>query len=187
MKNPMAIITMNSGNKITVELFPKEAPNAVACFIDLAKRGLFNNREIKRVVPNFVIQPTYDSFGRDPQCNVALNGEFKANGINNNLKLEKGIVALGGDGEKISGGSCFFITLSDEAGEKLNGKYTGFGKIIKGYEEVERIEGVKTKEVPSGMDGVLINEPVVPEIIETIEVETFGEEYGKPEIIGLSD
>ena len=186
-RNPIATMIMKSGNKIVIELIPKEAPNAVNCFIDLAERGLFNKREIKRIAPDFVLQPTYDSFERNPECNVALNGEFKVNGFENNLKIEKGVVALGGDGLKMSGGSCFFITLSDEAGKKLDGKYTGFGRVIEGYEEVERIVSVETKSIDIGVKGVVINEPVIPEIIEKIEVETFGITYSKPVIIGLAD
>ncbi|WP_346944387.1 peptidylprolyl isomerase [Clostridium sp.] len=187
MKNPIAIMTMKNGNKIVIELMPKEAPNAVNCFIDLAQKGLFDNREIKRIAPNFVLQPTYDSFGRDPKCNVALNGEFRENGINNNLKIEKGVVALGGDGEKMAAGSCFFITLSDEAGKKLDGKYTGFGKIVEGFEEVQRIVSVETKSVDIGVEGVVVNEPIIPEIIERISIETFGEKYDEPIIIGIAD
>ena len=136
MKNPIATIKMNSGKKIVIELMPECAPNTVNSFIYLAEKGLFDNREIKRIVPGFVIQPTYDSFDRQPECNIAIEGEFRANGFENNLKIEKGVVALGGDGEKISGSSCFFITLSDEAGAKLDGKFAGFGKVIKGYDEV---------------------------------------------------
>jgi peptidyl-prolyl cis-trans isomerase B (cyclophilin B) len=187
MKNPIATMTMKSGNKTLIELIPKEAANSVNCFIYLANKGLFNNREIKRIAPNFVLQPTYDSFDRDPECNVAVNGEFRENGFENNLKIEKGIVALGGDGKTMSGVSCFFITLSDEAGKKLDGKYTAIGRIIEGYEEIERILSVETKSIDSGISGVVINEPVVPEIIESITVETFGIEYGEPVIIGLSD
>ena len=164
-----------------------KAPNTVNCFIYLADKGLFDNREIKRIVPNFVIQPTYDSFDRDPQCNIAINGEFRANGIENNLKIEKGVVALGGDGEKLAGGSCFFITLSDEAGEKLDGKFAGFGRIINGYEEVERIASVETKAVNIGTEGVIVNEPIVPEIIKNIKIETFGVTYSEPIISGIAD
>lgn len=187
MKNPIATIKMNSGKKIVIELMPECAPNTVNSFIYLAEKGLFDNREIKRIVPGFVIQPTYDSFDRQPECNIAIEGEFRANGFENNLKIEKGVVALGGDGEKISGSSCFFITLSDEAGAKLDGKFAGFGKVIKGYDEVERIERVKTKAVDIGIENVTVNEPVVPEIIESIKVETFGKKYKEPIISGIAD
>ena len=37
-RNPIATMTMKSGNKIVIELIPKEAPNAASCFIDLAPR-----------------------------------------------------------------------------------------------------------------------------------------------------
>lgn len=187
MKNPIATMTMSSGNKVIMELMPKEAPNSVNCFIHLANKGLFNNREIKRIAPNFVLQPTYDSFDRDPECNVAVAGEFRENGFENNLKIEKGVVALGGDGKTMSGVSCFYITLSDEAGKRLDGKYTAIGRVIEGYEEVERIVSVETKSVDCGIPGVVVNEPMVPEIIESITVETFGVTYNEPIIIGLSD
>lgn len=187
MKNPIVTITISSGNKILIELMPKEAPNSVNCFIHLANKGIFNNREIKRIVPGFVLQPTYDSFDRDPEANVAVNGEFRENGIENNLKIEKGVVALGGDGKTMSGVSCFYFTLSDEAGKKLDGKYTAIGRVIEGYDEVERIENVKTKPVDIGVPGVFINEPIVPEVIESVIIETFGVTYDEPIIIGLSD
>lgn len=187
MKKPLATIKLNNGKDIIIELEPKEAPNSVNCFIDLANKSVFNNREIKRIVPGFVIQPTYDSFDRDIIANVAVNGEFKANGFKNNLVLKKGVVALGGDGETMSGVSCFFFILSDEAGTKLDGKYTGIGTVIDGYDEIERIEKLQTKSIDVGVPGVTVNEPVIPEIIDSITIETFGINYDKPIISGLSD
>lgn len=187
MKNPIATMTMKNGNKIIMELFPKEAPNTVNCFIFLAKNGLFDDREIKRIAPNFVLQPTYDSFGKDPRCNVAIDGEFKANGFSNNLKIEKWVVALGGDGEKMSGGSCFFITLSDEAGKKLDGKFAGFGRVVEGFKEIERIISVKTRSVDVGIEGVIVNEPLISEIISSVEIDTFGVDYDEPVIMGIAD
>lgn len=187
MKNPIATMTMSNGNKIVIELMPQEAPNSVNCFIYLINKGVFNNREIKRIVPGFVIQPTYDSFNRDTVSNVAVDGEFRENGFNNNLKLEKGVVALGGDGKTMAGPSCFYFVLSDESGKKLDGKYTGIGRVIEGYEEIERIEKVETKSVDVGTPGVAVNEPIVPEIIMSITIETFGVVYAEPIISGLSD
>ncbi len=187
MKNPIATMLMRNGKKVIIELFPNEAPNTINCFIDLANKGVYDNREIKRIVPGFVLQPTYDSFDRDPVANVAVNGEFRENGFSNNLKLEKGVVAIGGDGKTMAGPSCFYFVLSDEAGKKLDGKFPGIGRVIEGYEEIERIENIETKSVDIGVPGVVVNEPVVPEIIESITIETFGVTYDAPIISGLSD
>lgn len=179
MKNPIATITMKKGNHITVELFPKEAPNTVNSFICLANKGSFNNREIKRVVPEFVIQPTFTSFDKDPECDFLIDGEFRENGYENNLKVTKWTVAMGGDGKSLASGSCFFITIGN-CEEKLDGKYAGFGRVINGFEEVERIAAVETKPVDIGVSGVIVNEPVTPEIIEKVSVDTFGINYELP-------
>ncbi len=179
MQNPVAVMTMENGSKVVIELYPSEAPNAVTSFIWLANRGLFDNRAIKRVVHDWVVQPSSTSFDGDPECEFSLEGEFEANGHKNDIKFEKGTVGMGGDGVRYSSGSCFFFALSTEACARLNGKYTGFGKVIEGFEEIERIAAVKTIPRPAP-EGVSINEPVVPEIIASIRVETFGEVYGEP-------
>ena len=112
-----------------------------------------------------------------------INGEFAVNGIENPLKMEKWTVAMAGDGEKEAHGCEFFITLSDETGEKLQDKFAAFGKVIGGFEEVERLEQVKTVPVyPEGVKAI-INEPVEPEHMKDVEVETFGVEYPEPVIL----
>ncbi|WP_317344294.1 peptidylprolyl isomerase [Faecalimonas umbilicata] len=60
-RNPIAIIVTRFG-EIKIELYPKEAPNTVNCFISLAKKGLFDHRKIRRIAPGFVLQPSYSDF-----------------------------------------------------------------------------------------------------------------------------
>lgn len=182
MENPIATIQMSSGNLIRIELFPEAAPNAVKSFLSLAQRGKFDNRQIKRVVPGFVIQPSFTSF-EDPEMTYQLNGEFPANGIPNPIVFEKGTVAMGGDGEATASGSCFYFTMTEEAAQRLNGKYSAFGKVIEGFEELERIEQVPTRPVDIGKENVKVNEPIEPEIMVKITVETFGQTYGEPTIM----
>ncbi len=181
MKHPIAKIHTGKG-VITVELFPEHAPNTVNSFIWAAKENMYENRLIKRVVPGFVLQPSYCFFD-DKRCDYMLEGEFEANGIKNELKFAKGIVAMAGNGSDEAHGCEFFITLADEAAERLNGKYAAFGKVIDGYEEVERIENVELQEVsPKGMEKAKVKQPVVDEFMVHVEVETFGVDYPKPNI-----
>ncbi|MGN0663528.1 MAG: peptidylprolyl isomerase [Negativibacillus sp.] len=181
MKHPIAKIYTSQG-VITVELYPECAPNTVNSFIWAAGEKMYENRLIKRVVPGFVLQPSYCFFD-DKRCDYMLDGEFAANGVENNLKFEKGTVAMAGDGSKEAHGCEFYITLSDEAGEKLQGKYAAFGKVIDGYDEVSRIEHVETREVfPEGLGSAVVRQPVKDEFVKHVEVETFGEVYPKPEI-----
>ncbi len=181
MKHPIAKIHTAKGC-ITVELYHEYAPNTVNSFIWAAKEQMYENRLIKRVVPGFVLQPSYCFFD-DKRCDFMLAGEFEENGIKNDMKFEKGTVAMAGNGSSEAHGCEFFITLSDEAGERLQGKYAAFGKVIDGYDEVSRIENVELREVnPDGMGKAKVKQPVVDEFMTHVEVETFGEEYPKPEI-----
>ncbi|MEF9982914.1 MAG: peptidylprolyl isomerase [Oscillospiraceae bacterium] len=182
MKNPIATLKMKNGKEITIELYPQFSPNAVNSFINLANKGTFDNKDVKRIVPGFVLQPTYDEFVESDDYRYELDGEFEANGFDGGKPFEKWTVALAGDGVKYTSGSCYYITLSDEAAKKLNGKYTTIGKVIDGFEEVERIENVKTAPVECGLEGVEVNLPIIPETIESIRVETFGIDYPKPQI-----
>lgn len=178
MKNPIAKMYTDKGI-ITIELYPEYAPNTVNSFIWAAKENMYEGRLIKRVVPGFVLQPSYCFFD-DKRCDFMLDGEFEANGIANPLKMEKWTVAMAGDGEKEAHGCEFFITLSDEAGERLQGKFAAFGRVIGGFEEVERLEAVPTRQVfPEGVEAV-IRQPVEDEYMRHMEVETFGIEYEKP-------
>ncbi len=177
--NPIATIHMASGKAIQIEIFPNEAPNTASSFIWLAQQGAFDNRPIKRIVPEFVIQPSFNSFEKDDLCDFMIEGEFRANGFENHLPLSKYTVAMGGDGETLASGSCFFIVVG-EVMDRLDGKYPGFGKIIDGFEEVDRLVAVPLKAVETDLPGVVVNEPEQPEIIEKITVETFGQVFSEP-------
>ncbi len=178
MKHPIAKMYTDHG-VISIELYPEHAPNTVNSFLWAVGEGMYENRLIKRVVPGFVLQPSYCYFD-DKRCDFMLDGEFEANSVGNGVKMEKWTVAMAGDGEHEAHGSEFFITLSDETGAKLQGKFAGFGKVIDGFEEVERIASVPTIQVfPEGV-GAVIRQPIEDEYMRHMEVETFGVEYPKP-------
>ncbi|MBR4035457.1 MAG: peptidylprolyl isomerase [Oscillospiraceae bacterium] len=180
MRNPIARMYTSKG-VITIELYPQSAPNTVNSFIWAAKEKMYKDRLIKRVVPGFVLQPSYCYFD-DKRCDYMLSGEFESNGVTNDIKMEKWTVAMAGDGDKEAHGCEFFITLSDEAGAKLQGKFAAFGKVIDGFDEVIRLENVPTKPVfPEGV-GATINQPIEDEFMLNIEVDTFGVEYPQPDI-----
>ena len=180
MKHPIAKMYTTKG-VITIELYPEYAPNTVASFIWRAKEKMYDNRLIKRIVPGFVLQPSYCYFD-DKRCDYMIQGEFRSNGVENGLKMEKWVVAMAGDGEKLAHGCEFFITLTDETGAKLQDRFAAFGRVIGGFEEVERLENVELVQVfPDGV-GAKIMQPVKDEYMVKMEVDTFGEEYPAPVI-----
>lgn len=169
MKHPIATLTTAKGT-ITIELYPENAPKTVASFIAAAKDDMYKNRLIKRIVPGFVLQPSYCFFD-DKRCDFMIDGEFFHNGFNNPTKMEKWTVAMAGDGDKQAHGTEFFITLSDEAGAKLQDKFAAFGKVIGGFEEVTRLENVPTRPVfPEGVKAT-INQPIEDEFMLNVTIE----------------
>ena len=181
MKNPIATIEMSSGNKIVIELFPENAPNTVNSFIWVARSGNYNNQEIIRVVPGFVVQSSYKNFD-NPALHYLVEGEFTSNGFERGLgNTGSGCVAMGGDGKSKASCCGFFFTLKYH--ERLDGNYPVFGKVIEGWDEVLRIEQVETVPVDIGKPGIEVNKPVVPEIMVKVTVETFGVDYPDPILI----
>lgn len=69
-----------------------------------------------------------------------------------------------------SAGSQFFLMTADAP--HLDGQYAAFGKVIEGIEEADRIVAVRRNSS---------DRPLEEEVMKTVTVETFGEEYGEPE------
>lgn len=136
------------------------------------------------------------SIDKDSEQDIEYNidGEFIENDYENNtLKLEKGVIAMArGDysnyaayyGSSItkegynSAGSQFFIMTTDD-NISLTGYYAGFGKVIEGYDVLEKVAATKVKKASE--DSKEESTPVNPPVITSIRVETYGVDYGKPE------
>ena len=56
VKNPIVTMEVQDYGVIKLELYPEEAPEAVANFIALAKNGYYNGLKFHRVVKDFMIQ-----------------------------------------------------------------------------------------------------------------------------------
>lgn len=140
-KNPIVTIEMENGNKIKVELYPEIAPETVKNFVTLVGKGFYDGIIFHRVIPGFMIQ------GGDPQgngtggCGYSIKGEFTSNGFKNNLIHEKGVISMARTSDPNSAGSQFFLMAANSP--HLDGQYAGFGRVIEGIEEVDRIVNVK--------------------------------------------
>jgi peptidyl-prolyl cis-trans isomerase B (cyclophilin B) len=143
--------------------------NTVKNFISLISKGYYNGLIFHRVIPGFMIQ------GGDPQGTgmggpgYSIKGEFKANGFNNPLMHDKGVLSMARAANPDSAGSQFFIMV--EKAPHLDGQYAAFGKVIEGMEEADRIVGVKRD---------YNDRPREEQRMKTVTVETFGETYEEP-------
>jgi len=177
MKNPIATFYMNSGKTIVIELMPDKAPNTVNSFIWLAKQGCYNGHAIQRIVPGYVIDASYTAFGFE-KAKYLIAAESRAFGAENDLRLDPGVIAMGGYGDHGMAGGEFFFPLVFNP--KLDGYYPGFGVIRQGLEEVMRWENVPTKAIELPGNPMKVNEPLEPIVIEKVEIETYGREYPEP-------
>ena len=106
-----------------------------------------------RLVDDFVLQggdPTGTGMGGP---DYSIKGEFEANGINNSLKHEKGIISMARSQSYDSAGSQFFIVLGNAS--HLDGNYAAFGKVIDGWSNIENI--VSNEEIMDIESGKLKN------------------------------
>ena len=137
-----AIIEMENGGKMTLELYPEKAPITVDNFVKLAKSGFYNGIIFHRGIAGFMIQggdPTGTGMG-GPGHNI--KGEFAANGVPNDIKHVRGVISMARAYDPNSAGSQFFIMHADAS--YLDGQYAAFGKMLDGFETLDEIAGART-------------------------------------------
>ena len=170
MANPIVTFEMENGDIMKAELYPEVAPNTVNNFISLVQKGYYDGLIFHRVIRGFMIQggcPDGNGMGGP---GYSIKGEFSQNGFKNTLKHTEGVLSMARAMNPNSAGSQFFIMHQNSP--HLDGQYAAFGKVIEGLEVVDKIAQVGTD---------WQDRPMVPQIIESMTVETFGENYPEPE------
>jgi peptidylprolyl isomerase len=138
-QNPIAVLKTSQGT-IEIELLSKVAPLAVENFSTHIKNGYYDGIIFHRVIKNFMIQAG-DPTGTGKGGKSIWGRDFKNEYAPNVVFDKAGIVAMANKGPNTNS-SQFFITTV--ATPHLNGGYTIFGKVIKGYDIVQKIENIKT-------------------------------------------
>lgn len=138
---PILVLETVKGT-IEIETYPEEAPKTVARIVELTKKNFYNGLRFHRAEPNFVIQ-VGDPVSRDMsrQSWWGRQGSGKPIGVAEVTKKRRhglGAVSLAHAGTATAGDSQFFILR--RAAPELDGKYTVFGRVLKGMDVVARIE-----------------------------------------------
>jgi peptidyl-prolyl cis-trans isomerase B (cyclophilin B) len=138
-----ATFETNKG-KIVAELFDKEAPITVANFEKLANSGFYDGVKFHRVIADFVVQGG-DPLSRDLPAGdrkIGTGGpgyHIKCETAGNPHKHEIGALSMAHAG-KDTGGSQFFMVLSEDNTRHLNGVHTVFGKISSGLDVMKQLK-----------------------------------------------
>ena len=138
-----ATFETNKG-QIVAELYDKDAPNTVSNFEKLANSGFYDGVKFHRVIPDFVVQ------GGDPISRDLPDGDrrigtggpgykIKCETAGNPRKHAVGALSMAHAG-KDTGGSQFFMVLSEDNTRHLNGVHTVFGQITKGLDVMKKIQ-----------------------------------------------
>ncbi len=169
-KNPVITIKMEAGGIIKAELYPDIAPNTVNNFLSLVQKGFYNGLVFHRVIEDFMIQGGCPEGSGTGGPGYSIKGEFTKNRFKNELKHTEGVLSMARAMNPNSAGSQFFIM--HKTSPHLDGSYAAFGKVIEGMDVVNQIAEVD----------VDYNDcPIVPQIIQSIIADTFGEKYPEPE------
>ena len=157
-----ATIATEKGD-IEVDLFTNDAPKASQNFVDLAKKGFYDDVVFHRVISGFVIQAGDGEFGKKSSLNrgrVGTGGpgyKFEDEPVKGDYV--RGALAMANAGPNTNG-SQFFICHQDLTG-RLPKNYTLFGQVTKGLDVVDAIASAADKENPSdpvAMTNVTIHE-----------------------------
>ena len=129
---------------ITAELYEKEAPKTVENFEKLANDGFYDGVKFHRVIADFVVQGgdpnSRDLPAGDPRIGTGGPGwKIKCETAGNPHKHAIGALSMAHAG-KDTGGSQFFMVLSEANTRHLNGVHTVFGQITDGLDAMKQIK-----------------------------------------------
>ncbi|HEX8274681.1 MAG TPA: peptidylprolyl isomerase [Longimicrobiaceae bacterium] len=128
----------------TAELYEQDAPNTAANFEKLVRDGFYDGIIFHRVIPDFVVQGG-DPITKEKGLNhpsVGSGGpgyKIKCETQGNPRTHKVGALSMAHAG-KDTGGSQFFIVLSEASTRHLNGVHTVFGQVTEGLDVITRLQ-----------------------------------------------
>ena len=133
---PHVVMTTDQG-EVEFELFEDDAPNTVANFITLAQSKFYDGNAFHRIEPSLVQGgcPIGDGSG-SPGYNIRFEGDKPT--ARKHFIGSIAMARLGGDLN--SAGSQFYICRAPM--ENLDGQYTVFGRVVRGWPIIANIRGV---------------------------------------------
>ena len=128
-----------SEGEMVVEFWTDVAPKTVENFLTLAKKGFYDGTAFHRIIDGFMIQGG-DPLTKDPSQEARWgtgSPGYRIKAEFNPKKHEFGVISMARGGDPDSAGSQFFLCLGPVP--QLDGKYTGFGKLIKGDDVLKKL------------------------------------------------
>lgn len=132
-RDNILLLDLSNGGRVAIRLMPEWAPKHVERIKTLAREGFYNGVVFHRVIDGFMAQtgdPT--GTGQGGSQLPDLEAEF------NSMPHLRGTVSMARTNEPNSANSQFFIVFYPRFA--LDYKYTVFGRVIAGMDQVDAIE-----------------------------------------------
>ncbi|KAK4018138.1 hypothetical protein OUZ56_000208 [Daphnia magna] len=137
---------------VNLELHCDMVPKTCENFINLCKKGYYNNTKFHRSIKHFMIQggdPTGTGTGGESCWGGSFEDEFKPNLSHTG----RGILSMANSGTNTNK-SQFFITY--RSCKHLDGKHTIFGRVVGGMETLAAMERIGTDNKDRPVEEILI-------------------------------
>jgi peptidyl-prolyl cis-trans isomerase B (cyclophilin B) len=147
--NEVAVIKTTAG-ELVLEFWSDVAPKTVENFKTLAKKGFYDGTAFHRIIRDFMIQGG-DPLTKNPNMEDSWGtGDpgYKIKAEFNDRSHQFGVISMARSSNPDSAGCQFFVCNGDAS--QLDGKYTAFGKIIKGDDVLKKISDTPVKPGSSG-------------------------------------
>ncbi len=161
-QSDLVLILVRDYGAMIAELYPDVAPRTVENFKKLVGEKFYDGLTFHRVMKDFMIQtgdPTATGTGGSEET---IKGEFINNGVANDISHKRGVLSMARvvfeeetDESYNSASSQFFIVQKDAT--YLDGNYASFGKVLTGFDVLDKIASVATDENDKPTSDVIID------------------------------
>ena len=153
----MSVTLHTNMGDLKIELECEMCPITSKNFLALAAKGYYNGTQFHRNIKGFIIQ------GGDPsntgKGGESIYGKYFNDEIKTDLKHDKrGILSMANSGPNTNS-SQFFLTYSKQP--HLDNKYTIFGRLIDGFELLDKLEKLPVGKNYRPLENVVIEKVTI--------------------------
>jgi len=134
-ENPVVVLRIRDYGDIYLEILPENAPITAENFLRLVDSGFYNGLTFHRIIKGFMAQGGCPLGNGTGGSGANIKGEFSANGVDNPLLHERGVLSMARSSDPDSASSQFFIMHATRP--SLDGNYAAFGRVLAGMGVVD--------------------------------------------------
>ncbi len=161
--DPHAVVLIEPGVRVVIELDDVRAPRTVENFVRLAEQGFYDGLTFHRVLPGILAHGgSQDGAGRGgPGWEIDLE-------LHPQMSHGRGAVAMAHKADPDTAGSQFFVCLADLPA--LDGRYAVFGRVVGGLDAVGRLPAGSPNAAEMATAGLRAPGPGYPATIRSVRV-----------------